>query len=95
MLAVAPTIIIRFVSDTMSPKIQCSHLETNSKQENPFKCHTTEDRIPHPPSPHTHTHTHAHAHTYTHTQAKLIKKISTNICLIPFPQILDHLRWAT
>lgn len=81
MLAVAPTITIRFVSDTMSPKIQCSHLETNSKQqENPFKCHTTEDRIPHPPSPH------------THTQAKLIKKKSTNICLIPFPQILDHLR---
>lgn len=82
MLAVAPTITIRFVSDTMSPKIQCSHLETNSKQqENPFKCHTTEDRIPQSASPHTHTHT-----------SKTNQKKSTNICLIPFPQILDHLR---
>lgn len=56
MLAVAPTISIRFMSDTMSPKRQWSHLKTHSKeQENPFKCHTTEDRIPHPPSPHTYT----------------------------------------
>ena len=62
MLAVAPTIIIRFMSETMSPKRQCSHLEINSKElENLFKCHTTEDRIPHPS-------------LTTHPKAKIIKK---------------------